>query len=83
MTVTDHGAAGGATTPPTPAGTASAVQVRDVLDPSASAQVRRNEAAAPVPTDLPSMERQLAALKARAQHLDAQAQAMRARARAH
>ena len=31
----------------------SALQVRDVLDPSASAQVRRNEAAAPVPTDLP------------------------------
>jgi hypothetical protein len=83
VTVTDHAAAGGATTPPTPAGTASAVQVRDVLDPSASAQVRRNDAAAPVPTDLPSMERQLAALKARAQHLDTQAQALRARARAH
>jgi hypothetical protein len=83
VTATDHSAAGGAATPPTPAGTASAVQVRDVLDPSASAQVRRNDAAAPVPTDLPSMERQLAALKARAQHLDTQAQALRARARAH
>jgi hypothetical protein len=83
VTATDHAAAGGATTPPFPAGTASAVQVRDVLDPSTSAQVRRNDAAAPVPTDLPAMERQLAALKARAQHLDAQAQALRARARAH
>ena len=83
VTTTDHAAAGGATTPPTPVGTASAAQLRDVLDPSTSAQVRRNEAAAPLPTDLPSMERQLAALKARAQHLDAQAQALRARARAH
>jgi hypothetical protein len=83
VTATDHAAAGGATTPPTPVGTVSAAQLRDVLDPSASAQVRRNEAAAPVPTDLPSMERQLAALKARSQHLDAQAQALRARARTH
>lgn len=84
VTTTDHAAAGGgAATPPTPTATSSAVQVRDVLDPSASAQVRRNDAAAPVPTDLPSMERQLAALKARAQHLDTQAQALRARARAH
>jgi hypothetical protein len=84
VTATDHAAAGGGTTtPPTPAGTSSSVQVRDVLDPSTSAQVRRNDAAAPVPTDLPSMERQLAALKARAQHLDTQAQALRARARVH
>jgi hypothetical protein len=77
----DHGQSANGTTPPTPLGPASALQVRDVLDPGASAQVRRNEAAAPIPTDLPSMERQLAALKARAQHLDAQAQALRARAR--
>jgi len=83
LTATDHAAAAGGTTPPIPSATPSALQVRDVLDPSASAQVRRNEAAAPVPTDLPSMERQLAGLKARAQHLDAQAQALRARARAH
>ncbi len=76
----DKGTTGTATTPTTPAG---GVQIRDVLDPSASAQVRRNDAAAPVPTDLPSMERLLAALKARALHLDVQAKALRAKARSH
>jgi hypothetical protein len=76
----DKGTTGTATTPTTPAG---GVQIRDVLDPSASAQVRRNDAAAPVPTDLPSMERLLAALKARAQHLNAQAKVLRAKAGSH
>ena len=75
----DKGATDTATTPTTTA----ALQVHDVLDPSASAQVRRNDAAAPVPTDLPSMQRLLAALKARAEHLDAQAKTLRAKARAH
>ncbi len=68
---------------PTPTPTASALQVHDVLDPSTAAQVHRNDAVAPPPTDLPSMERQLAALKARAQRLDAQARALRAKAAAH
>lgn len=76
----DKGATGTATTPAT---SAAGVQIRDVLDPSASAQVRRNDAASPVPTDLPSMERLLAALKARALYLDAQARALRAKARSH
>ena len=75
----DKGATGTATTPTTTA----ALQVHDVLDPSASAQVRRNDAAAPAPTDLPSMQRLLVALKARAEHLDAQAKTLRAKARAH
>lgn len=77
--VTDKGTG----TSNTPSTTSPALQVRDVLDPSASAQVRRNDAAAPLPTDLPSMERQLAALKARAQHLDSQARTLRAQARGH
>ena len=82
ITAQDKGTTGSAATP-TPTTPAGGVQIRDVLDPSASAQVRRNDAAAPVPTDLPSMERLLAALKARALHLDAQAKALRAQARSH
>jgi hypothetical protein len=84
MTTTDRGVGQtSATTPPTattPTATAPALQVHDVLDPSTPAQVRRNDAAAPLPTDIPSMERQLAALKARAQHLETQAKVLRAQA---
>jgi hypothetical protein len=59
------------------------VQVRDVLDPSTTAQVRRADTGLAPANDLASMERALAALNARAQQLDAQAKRLRAQARAH
>jgi hypothetical protein len=59
-----------------------AVQVRDVLDPSTTAQVRRTDPGLAPANDLASMEQALAALNARAQQLDAQAKRLRAQARA-
>ena len=59
-----------------------AVQVRDVLDPGTTAQVRRTDPGLASANDLASMEQALAALNARAQQLDAQAKRLRAQARA-
>ncbi len=67
----------GASTTSTPA-----AQVRDVLDPSTTAQVRRTDPGLAPVNDLASMEQALAALNARAQQLDAQAKRLRAQARA-
>jgi hypothetical protein len=64
---------------------APAVQVHDQLDPNTTAAVRKTGAAnggGVVSNDLDAMEKELAALNARAQHLETQAQALRAKARA-
>jgi hypothetical protein len=58
------------------------VQVHEQLDPATLSAPRKAATGAPVTNDLDSMERELAALNARAQYLDAQAQALRARAHA-
>jgi hypothetical protein len=81
VTATPGTTAPGTTGAGTPT-TATAVQVRDVLDPSTPAQLRRADAALAPANDLESMERALAALNARAQHLDEQAKRLRAQARA-
>jgi hypothetical protein len=80
------------TTPPTPSASgftstpasAPSVQLHDVLDPITLAQIRKLEQDASSPSaDLDAMQRAMAALLARAQHLDAQSNLLRAQARAH
>ena len=63
----------------TPA-TSAQVQAHDVLDPGALAQARKSDPGVAPPTDLESMERALAALTARAQHLDTQSKLLRTQA---
>jgi hypothetical protein len=60
----------------------AAVQVHEQLDPATLSAARKTGTGTAATNDLDSMERALSALNARAQHLDAQAQALRARAHA-
>jgi len=60
-----------------------AVQVHEQLDPATMSPARKNGSSVAASNDLDAMERDLAALNARAQHLETQAQALRARAHAH
>ena len=73
-----------ATLSPTPTPTSSpSVQLHDLLDPATLAQIRKVEQDGSSPSsDLDSIQLALSALTARAQHLDAQSNLLRARARA-
>jgi hypothetical protein len=74
------------TTPPTTinsaekAGAPLSVQLRELLDTAALSDVRRLEAGGVATASPPALERAAAALRARADWLDAQARTMRARA---
>ena len=62
---------------------ASPVQVHDQLDQGALSVARKPGAGVTATNDVDAMERELAALNARAQHLETQARALRSRAHAH
>jgi hypothetical protein len=70
-------------TPSPPAATTPSAQLRDVLDPATLAQLRKLERDGSPSGDLESMQRAMAALAARAQHLSALSVQLRAQARAH
>jgi hypothetical protein len=70
-----------ATGPNTPAATLS-VELRDLLDPATVADIRRLEGTKTPTGSVQAIERAVAALRARADSLDAEARAMRASARA-
>ncbi|HMC93955.1 MAG TPA: hypothetical protein VKO16_04210, partial [Polyangia bacterium] len=59
-----------------------AVELRDLLDPATVADIRRLEGPKAPAGSVPALERAVAALRARADSLDAAARAMRASARA-
>jgi hypothetical protein len=59
-----------------------AVELRDLLDPATVADIRRLEGTKAPAGSVPALERAVAALRARADSLDAAARAMRASARA-
>jgi hypothetical protein len=70
---------------PTAGGAADAaaplsVQLRDLLDPTTLAEIRRLEASTAPGAGVEALERAAAALRARAARLHGQAQALRARA---
>jgi hypothetical protein len=70
--------------PPTPVGgaigsDALSAQLRDLLDPTTLAELRRLEASASPATDVRALERAAAALRARAERLTAASKALRAR----
>lgn len=59
-----------------------AVELRDLLDPTTVADIRRLEGTKAPAGSVPALERAVAALRARADSLDTAARAMRASARA-
>lgn len=68
---------------PTPTGSTTAtlaVELRDLLDPATVADIRRLEGTKAPSGSVPALERAVAALRAQADGLDAQARAMRAAA---
>lgn len=67
--------AGGA--PPTDTGLSLSTQLRDVLDAGALAEIRRLEGTGSPGANVAAMERAIAALKARAERLQAQSKALR------
>lgn len=66
--------------PPAPT-TAVSVQARTLLDPATLAEIQRLEKSGKPLSDADALERAAAALKQRAQALEAQSKAMRTRAR--
>jgi hypothetical protein len=72
-------------TPPTPLTgplpTALSLELRDLLDPTTVADIRRLEGAKSQASSVPALERAVTALRARAEALDRQARAMRQTAR--
>jgi hypothetical protein len=88
LTVSGAAQPAGGTAPPTPPtpltgtpATALSLELRDLLDPTTVADIRRLEGTKTQGTSVQALERAVAALRARAQALDGQARAMRQTAR--